>query len=448
MDLQQTLDYIYSYINSETSPGARSPEHYDLRRMYQIMSRLGNPQDAAPSVHITGTKGKGSTSAMLAAALFASGYDTGLYTSPHLLDMRERIQVNGQPIPVTDLIALVERLKPHFEAVHQAALYGKLTTFEVLTALGFAYFGQRAAGFQVLEVGLGGRLDATNIISHPQVCIITSISYDHTEVLGDTLAKIAAEKSGIIKPGCVVVIPPQADEAREVIERRCRELGVKLLQAGRDVTWRGLDYSLAGQEIEVTGRLGRYRINLPLLGDHQMENAAVAITALEVLQERGFHITEKSIIEGLNGVKWHGRFQILRRQPLVIADGAHNHDSARKLRLTLEKYCNLPADSKHSAMPAILVFGASSDKNIAAVIAELMPVFNRVVVTASHNLRAMALHRLKTAFDGYDVETTVTADTASALKQALALAGDSGIICVTGSLFVVAEALELMGDAG
>jgi len=449
MDYQQTLDYIYGFVNFETSPIPRTAEHFDLRRMYELMARLGNPQEAAKSVHITGTKGKGSTAAMLASVLTASGRTTGLYTSPHLLDMRERIQVNGEPIPVADLITLVERLKPDFEAVNRQATYGKLTTFEILTALAFAYFQQRGVKYQVLEVGLGGRLDATNVIAHPEVCIITSISYDHTEVLGDTLAKIAAEKSAIIKPGCVAVISPQSDEARQVIEKKCLECGVKLLQAGRDVTWRGINTSLEGQTLEVAGRLRKYTVNIPLLGEHQMDNTAAVMVALEVLIGRGLHIREAHILDGLAGVKWPGRFQILRRKPLVIIDGAHNHDSARRLRLTLEQYCGLsakePVGSTGSNRPAVLIFGASLDKNIHTVVAELVTVFDRVIVTASHNPRAMTLSKLEEAFDRYGVATQVTPDVNTAIAQALSLAGDNGLVCVTGSLFVVAEALEIMG---
>jgi dihydrofolate synthase/folylpolyglutamate synthase len=448
VDYQQTLDYIYGFVNFETLPVARTAEHFDLRRMYELMGQLGNPQEAARSIHITGTKGKGSTAAMIASVLTASGYTTGLYTSPHLLDMRERIQINGEPIPVADLISLVERLRPDFEAVHEKATYGKLTTFEILTALGFAYFQQRGVDVQVLEVGLGGRLDATNVISSPEVCIITSISYDHTDVLGDTLAKIATEKSGIIKPGCVVVSSLQSDEAREVIEKKCLECGVSLIQVGSDVTWRGTSSSLEGQILEVAGRMDRYKVNIPLLGDHQMENAAVAVAALEVMQERGFHLTEDNIINGLGRVKWPGRFQILRRRPMVILDGAHNHDSARKLRLTLEQYCGLSAGKTVSgtpAKPAILIFGASLDKNIHTVVSEIVPIFDRVIVTTSHNPRAMAPSRIIEEYQRYGVKTEVTPDVKTALNQALSLAGESGLICITGSLFVVAEALEHLG---
>lgn len=446
MNYQQALDYIYGFVNFETSPIPRTAEHFDLRRMYELMAQLGNPQDMAKSVHITGTKGKGSTAAMIAAVLTASGYNTGLYTSPHLIDLRERIQVNGEMIQEADLIALVEKLKPDIEAVNQRATYGKLTTFEVLTALAFAYYRQRGVDFQVLEVGLGGRLDATNIIKNPAVCIITSISYDHTEVLGDTLAKIATEKSAIIKPGCVAVVSPQSDEAREVIEKRCEEQGVRLIQVGKDVTWNGTGYGLGGQRLSVNGLFLTYELGLPLLGDHQMENAAAAVAALEVLSGKAFKISKDSIIDGITRVKWPGRFQVLGQEPLVIADGAHNHDSARKLAQSLEQYCGLSADRDKRTRKSVLVFGASLDKKVAGVIAELYRLFDHVIVTVSRNPRAMVISRLRDEFSRLGVEAESAPDVKTALSQAISLAGDDGLVCVTGSLFAVAEAMEYPGD--
>jgi len=205
MDIYQgALDFLYSFVDYETSHQPRSPINYDLRRMDELLERLGNPHLKAHTVHIAGTKGKGSTAAMLASVLTASGYRTGLYTSPHLIDIRERMRVDGRLITKAELVRLVNRLKSEVEAVNTRASFGRLTTFEVLTAIGFMFFAEKRAEFQVVEVGLGGRLDATNVVK-PEVCIITTLGLDHTDVLGDTLAKIAAEKAGIIKPGVPVV---------------------------------------------------------------------------------------------------------------------------------------------------------------------------------------------------------------------------------------------------
>ena len=243
MDYRESLAYLMKYADYERLP--RSGIVWDLRRIERLLKRLGDPQYAARAVHVAGTKGKGSTSAMIAAILRQAGYRVGLYTSPHLLSFTERIRVNGRPIAETDWARLVEVVQPHVEAENALGDLGELTTFEILTAMAFLHFREVRADYQVVEVGLGGRLDATNVV-RPEVCVITSISYDHTDVLGDTLAKIAGEKAGIIKPGATVVSAPQAAEAMEVIERVCREKGAPLLKVGRDVTWRRARFRRSG----------------------------------------------------------------------------------------------------------------------------------------------------------------------------------------------------------
>ena len=433
MDYQQALDYISSYTDYEKAPMPHDPAFYDLRRVGELLTRLGNPHLGARSVHIAGTNGKGSTAAMIASALITSGYITGLYTSPHLHTLRERIRVNGELISEAELAALVERLKPEVEAVNQKATYGQLTTFELLTALGFAHFKLKGVEFQVLEVGLGGKFDATNVIQ-PKVCIITSISFDHTEVLGRSLAEIAAEKAGIIKPGCIVVTSPQPDEAGKVIAETCLSYGVELVRVGSDVTWQGLSSNPDRQLLQVKGRLGNYELSIPLLGDYQLANAATAVAALEVLARRGFNITKDSIISGLATVSWPGRFQILSHRPLLIADGAHNPDSARRLKQPLEQYFDFDR--------AILVIGVSSDKDIAGIVSELAPLFDKVIITRSRHPRAMALPPITAEFKRHRVETQAVDTVSEALSLALALAGARDLICVTGSLFVVAEAIE------
>ena len=439
MDYQQVLDYICSYTDYEKVPMPHDPAFYDLRRVDELLAQLGNPHLGARSVHIAGTNGKGSTAAMVASALTASGYTTGLYTSPHLHTWRERLRVNGELISEGEFVSLVERVKPEVEAVNNKATYGELTTFELLTALGFAHFKLKGVDFQVLEVGLGGKFDATNIIN-PEVCIITSISFDHTEVLGSSLAEIAAEKAGIIKTGCVVVTSPQPDEVGKVIQETCLSYGVELVRVGSDVTWRGLSSDLNRQLFQVKGRLGSYKLSIPLLGQHQLGNAATAVAALEVLAEKGFNISRDSIIDGLARVSWPGRLQILRRRPLIVVDGAHNPDSAQKLRQSLEQYFVFDR--------AILVIGTSSDKDIAGIISELFSLFDKVIVTCARHPRAMAPTLLKAEFARHGVETQVVEGVSTALSQALALAGDRDLICVAGSLFVVAETIEWQRGGG
>jgi len=432
MNYQQAIDYIDSYTDYEKIGMPHDPAFYDLRRVDELLSLLGDPHQKAGSVHITGTNGKGSVAIMIASALTAAGYSTGLYTSPHLHSWRERIRVDGELISESGLAQLVADLKPHVEAVNQRANYGQLTTFEFLTAMAFAYFGQKGVKFQVLEVGMGGKFDATSVIT-PLVAIITTVGLDHTDVLGSTVAEIAAEKCGIIKPGITVVISPQPPEAAEVIRRTCAERGAKLITVGEDINWRVLNSDLDGQRLRVEGGKGDYELFLPVLGEHQLVNAATAIAALEVLTERGFDIPAKEIAKGLAKVEWPGRFQVLRRNPPVVVDGAHNIDAARSLKKALKQYFDFER--------AILVMGASDDKNIKGVVAELAPLFDRVIVTRSRHPRAMAPAPLAAEFARHGLKARIAGDVPSALSQALSLAGDKDLVCLAGSLFIVGEAL-------
>ncbi len=430
MNYQETLDYIYSFTNYETLPQPRDKAHFDLRRMEELLSRLGNPHKVARTVHIAGTNGKGSVAAMVASVLVASGYRVGLYTSPHLERLEERIRVGGRLISSAELADLVERLKPEIEAVNEEATYGKLTTFEVLTALGFYYFKLKGVAFQVVEVGLGGRLDATNIVS-PEVGVITSISLDHREVLGDSILEIAGEKAGIIKPKSTVVSSPQADEVTQVIEETCTGLGVELVRVGRDVTWQSVGFDLGGQSLLVEGRLGTYELAIPLLGEHQLENAATAVAALEVLTEKGVGISKQNIAKGLAKVSWPGRLEVLHSRPLILVDGAHNPDSACKLRQAIKQYFKFER--------AYLIIGASLDKDIAGVASELAPFFSEVILTYSQHPRAVAPSLISSEFIKYGVKTHLSRNVAEALSMAMALAGDNDLVCAAGSLFVVAE---------
>ena len=433
MDYQAALDYVLRFADYERMP--RSALVFDLRRIEALLKRLNNPQEAAKSIHIAGTKGKGSTVAMIASILTQAGYRTGLYTSPHLLDFTERIQIDGRPIAREDFAGLVAKLKPEVEAVNALSAFGELTTFEILTALAFIYFKEREVDYQVLETGLGGRLDATNVVK-PEVCAITSISFDHTDVLGNTLAQIAREKAGIIKPGSTAVCAPQSPEAMEVIVRICQERGVRLVRIGSDVAWRRKAFSSEGQTFHLNGLLGKYEFNLPLLGEHQLENAATAVAAAEVLVEQGARISPQSIARGLAQVHWPGRLQILKRKPWIIVDGAHNADSAMRLVKALKGYFKYDR--------AFLIFGASADKDIAGMVSELAHFPDRVIVTRSRHPRAVAIDTLASEFSRYGITPEVAENISAAVELALARAKPADLICATGSLFIVAEVMEYM----
>jgi len=417
----KALDYLYSFVDyslKHASELARA--EFNLDRMFALMDALGNPQNAYPVIHVAGTKGKGSVSALCASGLQAAGYKVGLYTSPHLLDYCERIQVNGEPISHASMVELVEQIKP------AVAKISKLTTFEITTALGFLAFAKQGCNAAVIEVGLGGRLDATNVVT-PKVSVITSLSYDHMAVLGDTLAKIAGEKAGIIKPGVPVVSSPQKDEALDVIFRAAKEKGASLTLVGRDVKFEPLSSSLDGQSF----RIQNSEFRIPLLGVPQLENAAVAYAALKA---SGIPISDDAIQKGFSQVKWRARFEIARRDPPVIFDSAHNQDSFAKLRQTLEEY--------FPARQVYLIFGASEDKNIPGMFVEMKPKIKRLIVTRADHPRALEVEKILRLADQARVEAEAVCPVEAALKRALELSeNDGSIVLSAGSMFVTAEVM-------
>lgn len=428
---EDALDYIYSFTDYEKKSSYRyAPETFDLARVEKLLVSLNNPHQRFKSIHIAGTKGKGSVAAMSESILRAAGYRTGLYTSPHLHTFRERIQVNGRLIPQETVASLTEQLQPLVSQVEG------LTTFEIITALGFLYFVERGVEFAVLEVGMGGRLDATNVVNS-LVDIITSLSYDHTHILGETLPLIAREKAGIIKSKALVVSAPQVPEAMAVIEEVCREKDAELTVIGRDWTWEVGEANLEGQWFRVTTnelRVTSYELWIPLLGRHQLINATVVVAAIEKLRQRGINISEASVREGLRQVRWPGRLEILGRRPLVVADCAHNADSAGKLKAALEElftYGHL-----------ILIFGASTDKDIEGMMGELFPLAHQVIVTQARHARATDSCVLQQKALTLRREVIVSDSVDGALSLALETAGPQDLICVTGSIFVVAEARE------
>jgi len=434
MDFNQAEKYILSFTDYEKIPGiSYTAANYDLRRMEELLRLLGTPHLGRKTVHIAGTKGKGSTAAMVSQVLIAAGYQTGTYTSPHLHTIRERIKVNGAMISEQEFAALVSEIKPAVEAVNSEARYGALTTFEILTAVAFAHFRNKAVEFQVLEVGLGGRLDATNV-AQGDVCVITSISLDHMEILGDTVAKIAAEKAGIIKPGSIVVSAPQVEDAAIVIENVCAEKGSELVKVGKDVTWERKGGDLNGQRLVVRTRRSEYELEIPLLGDHQLENAATAVAAIEALMSLGVVIPDEAILQGMKGVVWQGRLQILKKEPLVVVDGAHNADSMRRLAEAVKRYFHYDK--------CIVIFGTSCDKDIPGMVRELRSLADRVIITSSTHPRAASIPVLVEAFEGSGVKIERSTSVPEALSRALSVTGETDIVLVTGSLFVVAEALH------
>ncbi|MHB8856862.1 MAG: bifunctional folylpolyglutamate synthase/dihydrofolate synthase [Bellilinea sp.] len=431
---QSTLDYLYSFVDYSLTRSLRySPEKFDLGRMAALAAALGSPHRQYPVVHVAGTKGKGSTSAMIASVLQTAGYKVGLYTSPHLVDYTERIQVNRQPVSHEQLVELVERLKPEVAKIEQ------LTTFELTTAAAFLCFAEEKVDIAVIEVGLGGRLDATNIVD-PRVSVITSLSMDHMNVLGDTLEKIAAEKGGIIKPGRPVVVAHQKTEAAEVLKKIAKERHSPIIFTD-DAYFASLkQHSLAGQEFTIrpaaktNGNNRASSFNLPLLGAHQVQNALTAYAALKVLHMAGIKISSASIYQGFASVSWPGRFEILQNDPLVVIDSAHNLDSAEKLAQTIRDY--LPGQSVG------LVFGASEDKDVTGMLGALFPVIESIMVTQSVHPRSYDAVQLGEAAQKFGLPVAVNPQLESALEQAYANLKPDGALVITGSIFIAAGARQ------
>jgi dihydrofolate synthase/folylpolyglutamate synthase len=428
--------WALAFTNYEAlPPAAYDRKYYDLRRVEALLHEFGDPHLSARTVHVAGSKGKGSVAAMTASVLRAAGFRTALYTSPHLLDLRERFQINGELITEEAFTALAGELKPKVEAINLEARWGKLTTFEVLTALAFLWFAREKVDWQVLEVGMGGRLDATNVC-RPDVCAITNISLDHAQFLGDTLDKIAVEKAAIIKPGCLAVSAPQSPEALFVIEQACSKAGADLWVVKKDLTWRRLGGDLNGQNFEIKGRYGSYRLHSPLLGEYQVENAAVVVGLVEALSVRGAPILRTHLKLGLETVRWPGRLQVVRRDPLLVLDGAHNGYSAQKLAQALGDVFEYKR--------CILVCGVSGDKDIRAIVEPLAKVAAEAIVTRSRNPRAADPALVGAEFMRWGVPVAYAEGMAGALALALEKAKKEDLVCVTGSLFIVADALKAL----
>jgi dihydrofolate synthase/folylpolyglutamate synthase len=442
---QQALDYLYSFIDYSVQRTYQySDRTFDLGRVHAFLALLGDPHRKYAVLHVAGTKGKGSVSAMLDSILRTAGFRTGFYTSPHLIDFCERIRFGGAPISGDRLADLVDEVRPQVEKIPG------LTTFEITTGLAFLYFAQERADAVVAEVGLGGRLDATNVVT-PLLSIITSLSFDHTHLLGNTLAEIAREKAGIVKPGIPVVSAPQEGEALKVLIEIARERGCPLTLVGRDwrfathtrsldrqsfSIWSDRDQNLVDKMLEKGEDLTYVpmRYTVPLLGYHQVINAATAYAAIRAAGECGLTVPEDAIRAGFLSVRWDGRFQILNRSPLVVVDSAHNRDSARRLRTALDDY--------FPTRRAILLFGVSEDKDIGGILDELLPRISRVVATRSTHPRAAAPDTILALVRARGCAAEGREDPADALALALSLTGEGDVLLAAGSLFVAGAVLS------
>ncbi len=427
-DYQNALDYIYSFVDfSRTHQANLSPENFDLARMVRFVEFMGSPQNDFPSLHIAGSKGKGSVSALCSSVLTTAGYKVGLYTSPHIKDFEERMQVDQIPISRDTLVEYVEEIKPVVASVPG------LTTFEIMTGLAFLFFSRENVDIAVIEVGLGGRLDATNIIK-PEVSVITSLYLDHVSILGDSLDQIATEKGGIIKPGVPVICAPQEDLALSVLKEIAARNESTLIQIEIDYPAEILSKSLDGQTFRLrqTGQREVEEYQIPLLGDFQVINAVTAYAALDTLRSRGFLIENSAVDRGFKEVNWPARFEVLRRHPPLIVDSAHNPASMGKLRETIDQF--------FPDLPLILVFGISEDKQLDGMYQEILPRTSHLICTRADHPRAMDPDELLLRAEGIGSSGESILNVKKALEKALDLAGNEKLVVVTGSIFVAATA--------
>ena len=427
-------EYLDSFVNYEVLPGFGFAESgYDLSHVRELLRRLGAPHLGPRTVHVAGSKGKGSVSAMTASALTACGLTTGLYTSPHLVHIGERIRVNGVCVTPGELEGAVQLARPHLEAMLADGRWRKFTYFEVLTVLAFLHFHAKGVEVQVVEVGLGGRLDATNVVA-PDVCVITPVSLEHTAVLGGTVAKIAAEKAGIIKAGAEVVSSPQSADAMHVIESVSAALGASVILVGKDVTFEVMEQSLDGQVIRTGGAYPERTVRVHLVGMFQAENAAAALAALEALRRRGLPLDDRCVASGLALARWPGRFQVLARHPLLVLDGAHNPASMRRLAESLALL--------RGSDDMVLVLGFSSDKDVIGSVKSLSHLGGRIIFTRSGQPRALQPHELAVRISDLGLGVDCEPDPMDALRRARSLVCEDGTVCVAGSLYLAGEVLR------
>lgn len=437
--LFQAVDYEKLTRYKYDTPG------FNLGRVERLMSQVGSPHKGLAAVHVAGTKGKGSTATMIARFLNEAGLKVGLFTSPHLVHLEERIRVDGEMVEKDDVRTLLGRLRPYIEKERREDPLLAPTFFEIITTLALMYFRDKGVDWAVLEVGMGGRLDATNVIQ-PRVSVITSIGFDHMDKLGRTLGQIAREKAGIIKEGVPVVSSPQPPEVLESVEKKCSEKGAQLYIVGRDIEVfdtknLALDGLICGIK---TWRRTYNNLPLPLLGEHQTENLASAIGAVEVLAEYSeISWNEKVAADALQGLRCPARIEVISKRPLVVLDAAHNVSSMRALVSTLRKAVRFDR--------LILVLGLSMDKDMKGIFAEIVPVTHRVILTTAGMPRSAPPGLLAEKIGGYlgqDGEALVVEDPHEALRQAEELAGPEDCICITGSFYLAGKIKEMLEGKG
>ena len=410
----EAVEYIHSITWLGSKPG--------LERTFELLELMGNPQEKLKFVHIAGTNGKGSTTAMTASILQQAGYRVGMFTSPCIYKFNERIQVNGENIPDEDLAEITEYVKPL-----AASMEDHPSEFELVSCIGFEYFLRQKCDIIVLEVGMGGLLDSTNVIPVPEVAVLTNIGLDHTDFLGNTLAEIAETKAGILKEGGDAVLYPSASEVENTVERICKERNVRLHKADFAKLTRKA-HSLEGQVFDYAQRKD---LELPLLGEHQLHNAAVVLTIIDILIEKGWKISEEHIREGLRTASWPGRFQIMRRDPLFIIDGGHNPQCIEALVKNIQDYL---ADQK-----VIVLSGVLADKDYGEMYQPVLPFVREFVCITPPSPRKLEAGELAKHLQQKGATATAVETIPEGVRLAVEKAGRDGVVLCFGSLYTIAD---------
>ncbi|HHY06561.1 MAG TPA: bifunctional folylpolyglutamate synthase/dihydrofolate synthase [Clostridia bacterium] len=407
-----------------------------LQRINDMLQILGNPEEDFPIVHIGGTNGKGSTVAMLESMLREAGYRVGVFSSPHLLSHRERFVINGENIAEKKFVLLFTEVLETLAEVQQDT--GEIPTeFEILTAMAFLYFAREKVDIALIEVGLGGDFDSTNVMKKPLLSIITNVSFDHQYCLGNTLGEIAEKKSGIIKQGCPVVTASKEEEVLQVIRQKAQNLQAPLWEVWREAIWEGQEETRAGQYFTVQTSQHNYgRFFLPMRGAHQLENAVTAILAGEVLQKQGWRMGTQTIKDGLAKVKWSGRLELIGQNPLFVLDGAHNPAGFRALAQWLAK-------KRQEVRRIILVIGMLDDKDGARSVCLIEPLVEMVIITRPDSERTERWRELKDCFQG-EGSLFCIENLEEAIKRAQEEARAEDLVLVTGSLHLMGKAREIL----
>jgi dihydrofolate synthase / folylpolyglutamate synthase len=438
VNAEQALQYLDSFANYEKEASVY-PDSFKLDRMRSLAKELGNPQNAYDSVIIAGSKGKGSTAAILSSILRMENLRVGLYTSPHLLDVRERIQVNGLWLNDVRLVENMERIRKALEGYTWRK--NPPTYFEVLTALAFAHFRDMKIQVAVLEVGLGGLYDSTNI-APAKLVGLTPVSLEHTDKLGKTLAKIAVQKCGVIKGREIVVSAAQAAEAQSVIEDACRERDAELYRVGKNITINERDFTEDIQRFDVKTPWGAfYDLETHMRGAHQLQNAAQAIGLAKALGKKTrLEVSDEAVRQGVADARWPGRLEKVGERPRVLLDGAHNVDSTRRM---------LEAVKRHFRFSdLIVVFGSSSDKDVQGMLAEIVQESSCLILTRAEHPRAMETTRIASYLENASKEIFEEPGVRQAMAKAKSLADTDDLILVTGSLYLVGEARKHLFGGG